>query len=115
MDKNSTLQMEKNLEDSSQHGTTIDLVLEKKLVRKCDLHVVPVLFVLFLMSFLDRTNIGNARIQGLEKDLGMDPAGNKFNIALQVSDAGRDGRKNTLNVNYRSSLSHTSSSRFRPI
>jgi MFS family permease len=45
---------------------------------------VPVLFLLFLLAFLDRTNIGNARIQGLEKDLGMDPKSNKYNIALLV-------------------------------
>lgn len=57
---------------------------ERKLVWKCDLHVVPILFVLFLLAFLDRANIGNARIQGLEKDLSMDPTGNKYNIALLV-------------------------------
>lgn len=36
----------------------IDPLAEKKLLRKVDLHVIPVLFVLFLMAFLDRTNIG---------------------------------------------------------
>jgi len=30
-----------------------------------------VLALLFLCSFLDRTNVGNARIIGLEKDLGL--------------------------------------------
>lgn len=34
-------------------GTTIDPVAEKKLLRKCDLHVLPPLFVLFLLAFLD--------------------------------------------------------------
>lgn len=57
---------------------------ERKLLWKCDLHVVPILFLLFLLAFLDRTNIGNARIQGLEKDLGMNPRGNHYNIALLV-------------------------------
>ena len=34
-------------------GTHIDAVAEKKLLRKCDLHVLPPLFVLFLLAFLD--------------------------------------------------------------
>lgn len=37
---------------------SIDRAAEKKLLRKCDLRVLPPLFVLFLMAFLDRTNIG---------------------------------------------------------
>ena len=57
---------------------------ERKLLWKCDIHIIPILFLLFLLAFLDRTNIGNARIQGLERDLGMDPRGNKYNIALLV-------------------------------
>ena len=36
----------------------IDPVAEKKLLRKLDLRVVPVLWFLFLLAFLDRTNIG---------------------------------------------------------
>jgi hypothetical protein len=52
----------------------------KALQWKCDLHVVPPLFTLFLMAFLDRTNIGNAKIQGLEKSLKME--GQDYNIAL---------------------------------
>lgn len=40
------------------HGTNIDPVAEKRLLRKCDLRVLPPLFVLFLLAFLDRTNIG---------------------------------------------------------
>lgn len=34
-------------------GTHIDAIAEKKLLRKCDLHVLPPLFVLFLLAFLD--------------------------------------------------------------
>ncbi|PSN62452.1 MFS general substrate transporter [Corynespora cassiicola Philippines] len=63
-------------------GTNIDPAAEKKLLRKLDLHILPPLFVLFLLAFLDRTNIGNARIQGLTEDLGM--RNNDYNIALFV-------------------------------
>ena len=34
-------------------GTHIDAIAEKQLLRKCDLHVLPPLFVLFLLAFLD--------------------------------------------------------------
>ncbi|QDS71274.1 hypothetical protein FKW77_001003 [Venturia effusa] len=61
---------------------SIDSPAEKKLMRKVDLHLIPMLTLLFLMAFLDRTNIGNAKIQGLEKDLKM--KGNDYNIALFV-------------------------------
>ncbi|KAJ4984912.1 transporter-like protein [Stagonosporopsis vannaccii] len=63
-------------------GTHIDAVAEKSLLRKCDFYVLPPLFVLFLLAFLDRTNIGNAKIQGLEADLDM--RGSDYNIALFI-------------------------------
>ncbi|KAF2842966.1 MFS nicotinic acid transporter-like protein Tna1 [Patellaria atrata CBS 101060] len=47
--------------------------IDKKLVRKLDFKLIPWLCLLYLISFLDRTNIGNARIAGLEEDLNMTP------------------------------------------
>jgi hypothetical protein len=44
---------------------------DKKLMRKVDLWLIPWLCLLYLLSFLDRTNIGNARLAGMEEDLGM--------------------------------------------
>jgi hypothetical protein len=44
----------------------IDPVAEKKLLRKLDWKLIPWLCLLYLISFLDRTNIGNAKIQGSE-------------------------------------------------
>lgn len=41
----------------------------KKVLRKMDLHLIPMLALLYLLAFLDRGNIGNARIEGLDKDL----------------------------------------------
>jgi MFS family permease len=49
----------------------IDHVAELKLVRKLDLHIVPMVMLAYLLCFLDRVNIGNARLYGLEKDLGL--------------------------------------------
>ncbi|KAH8731695.1 major facilitator superfamily domain-containing protein [Phaeosphaeriaceae sp. PMI808] len=34
-----------------------------------DVRILPILALLFLCSFIDRTNVGNAKILGLEKDL----------------------------------------------
>ncbi|KZS94670.1 MFS general substrate transporter [Sistotremastrum niveocremeum HHB9708] len=42
---------------------------ERKLLRKLDLALVPWLSFLYLLSFLDRTSIGNAKLYGLEADL----------------------------------------------
>ena len=55
--------------DSSDFG--YDERQEKALIRKIDRKLLPLLTILYLLSFLDRTNIGNARLFGLEKDLGM--------------------------------------------
>ena len=54
----------------------------KKLLRKLDMRVLPALFILWFLSFIDRVNIGMARLGGMEKDLHM--AGNDFNIAMII-------------------------------
>ena len=36
---------------------------ERKLIRKLDLYLVPWLSFLYLLSFLDRTSIGNAKVR----------------------------------------------------
>ena len=56
--------------------------IERRILMKCDLRILPILFLLFLVSFVDRTNIGNAKIEGLERSLNM--VGNQYNIALFV-------------------------------
>ena len=55
---------------------------EKALLWKLDRHVLPTISLLYMLAFIDRINIGNARIQGLEADLRM--GGNDYNVALQI-------------------------------
>ncbi|ORY24483.1 major facilitator superfamily transporter [Naematelia encephala] len=55
---------------------------ERQLVRKLDIYVLPPLTILYLMSYLDRTNIGNAVIFGLKADLGL--VGSQYNTALAI-------------------------------
>ncbi|VBB78581.1 Putative Permease of the major facilitator superfamily [Podospora comata] len=44
---------------------------EKAILRKMDIRLIPMLALLYLLSFLDRGNIGNAKIEGLQEDLGL--------------------------------------------
>jgi hypothetical protein len=44
---------------------------EKKVLRKMDIRLIPMLALLYLLSFLDRGNIGNAKIEGLAEDLNL--------------------------------------------
>jgi hypothetical protein len=60
----------------------IDPIAEKKLLWKVDCHVVPPLLILLLLSFLDRVNIGNAKIQGMTEELHM--VGQDYSIALFI-------------------------------
>ena len=57
----------------------IDPALDRAITRKFDTHLLPWLFGLWLLAFIDRSNIGNARIDGLANDLKLE-TGNKFNI-----------------------------------
>lgn len=49
----------------------IDPALERRVVRKIDLHLIPLVTSLYLVAFLDRSNIGNAQVAGMGKDLGL--------------------------------------------
>ncbi|KAF9883893.1 hypothetical protein FE257_002687 [Aspergillus nanangensis] len=56
--------------------------MRRKCVRKVDWRLCPVLMLLYLFSYIDRANIGNAKIEGLLPDLGM--TGTQYNIALAI-------------------------------
>src|ERR1700742_3872421 len=60
---------EAKLNTSDEHVPTS--VNERALVRKLDLTLLPALTTLYLLSFLDRSNVGNARIEGLTTDIHM--------------------------------------------
>lgn len=55
---------------------------EKKLMAKIDLRVIPFLCILYLLAFLDRVNIANARSFGLAKDLNLRTL--EYNTALTI-------------------------------
>ena len=55
---------------------------QRRLLTKVDLRVIPVLSILYLLAFLDRTNIANAAVYGLQDDLNL--TGNQYNTALTI-------------------------------
>ena len=56
---------------------------ERAIRRKIDWHTVPLVTLLYMLCFLDRINIGNARIQGLAAELDLNP-GVRFNWVLSI-------------------------------
>lgn len=79
---------DKNLEDSKTEiedvEFTSDPVLKKRVLRKIDLRLLPILGALYCIALIDRTNISVARISGLDEDVGLD-VGNRASVALLVS------------------------------
>ncbi|KAL7917602.1 major facilitator superfamily domain-containing protein [Trichoderma austrokoningii] len=60
----------------------IDAELERRVVRKTDRNLVPLVMALYLLAFLDRSNIGNARIAGMSQDLNL--IGDRYDWLLTI-------------------------------
>ncbi|KAJ8192960.1 hypothetical protein LV157_003275 [Aspergillus fumigatus] len=80
-----------HLEDQTSQGITADDAeflenftdeAKKKVLRKVDMRLVPMFVLLYLVAYIDKTNIGNAKIEGLLPSLHMD--GLQYNIALSI-------------------------------
>ncbi|OAA65408.1 high-affinity nicotinic acid transporter [Niveomyces insectorum RCEF 264] len=61
---------------------TIDPARERRLLRKLDIFIAPIVVLMQLLSNLDRGNIGYAASQGMIKDLHL--VGSQFNIAVSI-------------------------------
>lgn len=57
-----------------------DPVDGRKIIRRIDFRLIPLLAFLYMLTFLDRVNIGNARLWNMERDLGM--TGYDYNISV---------------------------------
>jgi hypothetical protein len=55
---------------------------EKALVRRLDLTLLPTLWILYLNNYLDRTNIAQARLNGMDRDIGL--TGDDYNLAVSI-------------------------------
>ncbi|KAH8703055.1 MFS nicotinic acid transporter Tna1 [Talaromyces proteolyticus] len=69
-------------QDVEQASDVFHNIDEKKVLRKMDLRLLPMLSILYLLCFLDRGNIGNAKIEGLPEELGL--VGPQYNLCLTV-------------------------------
>ncbi|KAJ7592019.1 major facilitator superfamily domain-containing protein [Mycena floridula] len=83
------LDVEKDADKSSEFSSgdsvsfTEDRALERRVWRKLDTYMLPVVTMFWLLSFLDRTNLGNARLANLQGDLHM--TNRQYSIALTVT------------------------------
>ncbi|KAG6916591.1 hypothetical protein DXG01_006241 [Tephrocybe rancida] len=68
--------------DASEHLTD-DFSVSQSTLFKMDIRLMPVLTMLYLLAYLDRTNIGNARIAGLQTDLKLSNV--QYSTALTVT------------------------------
>ena len=55
---------------------------DRKLLRKLDFHLIPTMTLLYLLSFLDRVNIGQAKLDGLLESLNL--TSTQYNTCLSV-------------------------------
>ncbi|KAF0327794.1 allantoate permease [Colletotrichum asianum] len=62
------------------------LAVEKRLRRKLDLTLMPIIWVLYLFNYLDRNNIAQAKLDTFEADLGL--KGENFNTAVSILNVG---------------------------
>ncbi|KAJ5462218.1 hypothetical protein N7530_010423 [Penicillium desertorum] len=70
---------------TDQYGHALvefDHSAERRLRLKIDLYIVPTVALLYLFCFIDRANIGNAKLAGFEEDLNL--KGNDYNKVLSV-------------------------------
>jgi hypothetical protein len=65
-----------------QVSSHFNIIQDRALMWKVDRWLIPWLCLLYLLSFLDRTNIGNARLAGMEPDLNM--KGHDYNNSLTI-------------------------------
>jgi len=60
----------------------VDPVIERRILRKLDLHLAPIFMSLYFLSYLNRSNIGNAAIAGMNDQLELSPS--EYSTAVSV-------------------------------
>ncbi|KAJ5122121.1 hypothetical protein N7526_009058 [Penicillium atrosanguineum] len=68
--------------DVHMASLSIDPVKERKLLWKLDLCICPLVMSIFLVAYLDRSNVGNAAVAGMPEDIGL--VGNQLGNAVSL-------------------------------
>ncbi|KAJ5103812.1 hypothetical protein N7532_004341 [Penicillium argentinense] len=55
---------------------------EIRLVRKLDMRIMPIMWAMYFLNYIDRNAIANARLNGLEEDLGL--VGTQYNTCISI-------------------------------
>ncbi|KAH7345809.1 major facilitator superfamily domain-containing protein [Pyrenochaeta sp. MPI-SDFR-AT-0127] len=76
---------DEKIEQLQEYDEDTQLV-ERRLVRKLDMTLMPVVWILYFFNYMDRNNIAQAKLSSFEKDLGL--KGNQFNVAVSILNVG---------------------------
>ncbi|KAI1858991.1 hypothetical protein JX265_004598 [Neoarthrinium moseri] len=68
--------------EDAEFLATYPVESQRRAIRKVDWRLIPMLLFLYLITYLDKTNIGNAKIEGLLSSLHMKE--DQYNIALSI-------------------------------
>jgi len=68
--------------ENAGSSLAVDAETEKRLLKKLDRRLIPMICWIYLMNFMDRVNIGNGRLYGLEEDLGL--TGSQYQLSVSI-------------------------------
>jgi hypothetical protein len=79
--ENAEASKERSIDSSGNELSEEDRHHERRLLTKLDLVIMPLTALLYLSAYLDRGNVGNARLQGLQATV-LDGSDTKYSIIL---------------------------------
>ncbi|GJJ14090.1 hypothetical protein Clacol_008347 [Clathrus columnatus] len=74
--------IEKGSHDSLKELDAKEEAIDRALTQKIDWNLLPILTLLYLLSFLDRSNVGNAKVDGLATQINLQGAEYNTGLAL---------------------------------
>ncbi|KAM0476789.1 hypothetical protein ACHAPX_006214 [Trichoderma viride] len=72
----------RDVDESGMSIPILDPNAEKRLLLKLDTYFVPIIMLVYLTCFLDRSNIGNVKVAGMPEDIGASPK--EFSTAVSI-------------------------------
>ncbi|KAF9502251.1 MFS general substrate transporter [Pleurotus eryngii] len=67
----------------AEHNLNVEPAFAKRTMRRIDLHLLPILAVLYSISLIDRVNISNAYVAGMARDLELQ-IGSRYSLATLI-------------------------------